>query len=93
MEKEELIKFIESLDFELATNLELTYCKKKPSGNLGYLSAEDKYDTEKKTITFNKDFESLLNERARWIDNRIDDLYKGVQQLEERINKNETNNK
>lgn len=88
MNKEELINFIKGVDFELATNFELTYCKKKPK-NLGYLSEEDRYDMERKTITFNKDFESLLNERTNWIDRRIDDLYKGIQQIEERINKNE----
>ena len=55
MNKEELINFIKGVDFELATNFELTYCKKKPK-NLGYLSEEDRYDMERKTITFNKDF-------------------------------------
>ena len=28
MNKEELINFINSIDFELITNLEITYCKK-----------------------------------------------------------------
>lgn len=88
MNKEELINFINGIDFELATNFELTYFKKKPK-NLGYLSEEDRYDIERKTITFNKDFENLLNERTNWLDRRIDDLYKGIQQIEGRINKNE----
>ena len=30
MNKEELINFINSIEFELVTNLELTYCKKMP---------------------------------------------------------------
>lgn len=91
MNKEELINFIKGIDFELATNLEITYYKKKPK-NLGYLSEEDRYDMERKTITFNKDFENLLNERTNWIDRRIDDLYKGIQQIEERIKENEKGN-
>lgn len=91
MNKEELINFINGIDFELATNLEITYCKKKPR-NSSYLSGEDRYDMERKTITFNKDFENLLNERTNWIDRRIDDLYKGIQQIEERIKENEKGN-
>lgn len=86
MNKEELIRFIESIDFELATNLELTYCKIKPKNTL-YCNEEDKCDMERKTITFNKDFEGLLNERTNWLDRRMDDLYTGLKQLEERINK------
>lgn len=86
MNKEELINFINSIDFELTTNLELTYCKKMPK-NLGYSDEKNRYDMERKTITFNKDFESLLNERTSWIDRRIDDLYTGIKNLEERIDK------
>lgn len=84
MSKEELIKFIESIDFELATNLVLTYYKEKPRG--GYISDSDRYDMEKKTITFNKDFEHILNEQNNWINRRIDDMYAGLRQLEERVN-------
>lgn len=84
MNKEELIKFIESIDFELATNLVLTYCKKKPK-NTPYYSEEDRYDTERKTITFNKDFEHILNEQNNWINRRIDEMFTGIRQLEERI--------
>lgn len=86
MTKEELIKFIKSLDFEIATNLELTYHKKKPANSL-YCTEEEKYNMERKTITFNKDFESLLNENTSWINRRIDDIYKGLNLLEEKINK------
>lgn len=85
MNKDELIKFIDSIDFELATNLELTYCKKKPNST-SYYFEEDRYDTERKTITFNKDFESLLNERTNWIDRRIDDIYAGLRELQEKEN-------
>ena len=88
MNKEELINFINGIDFELATNFELTYYKKKPK-NISYISEENGYDIERKTITFNKDFENLLNERMSWIDRKIEDLYRGVQQIEERIDKNE----
>lgn len=86
MNKEELINFINSIEFELVTNLELTYCKKMPESSR-YNTEEDRYNMERKTITFNKDFESLLNERTNWIDRRIDDLYTGIKNLEERIDK------
>ena len=86
MTKEELIKFIESVEFEIATNLELTYYKKKPVSDM-YCTDSDKYDMERKTITFNKDFEGLLNERTNWIDRRIEDLYAGIRSLEEKVNK------
>lgn len=86
MNKEELINFINSIDFELAMNLELTYCKKMPKSSQ-YNTEEDIYNMERKTITFNKDLESLLNERTGWIDRRIDDLYAGIKNLEERIEK------
>ena len=86
MNKEELINFINSIEFELVTNLELTYCKKMPKSS-PYDTEEDRYNRERKTITFNKDFENLLNERTNWIDRRIDDLYTGIKNLEERIDK------
>ena len=86
MNKEELINFINSIDFELVTNLELTYCKKMPESSSCY-TEEDRYNMERKTITFNKDFESLLKERTNWIDRRIDDLYTGIKNLEKRIDK------
>ena len=86
MSKEELLKFIDSIKFEVATNLELTYFKKKPTNDV-YTIESDKYDMERKTITFNKDFEGLLNERTNWIDRRIDDLYSGFRDLEQKINK------
>ena len=86
MNKEELINFINSIEFELVTNLELTYFKKMPKSS-PYNTEEDSYNMERKTITFNKDFENLLNERANWIDRRIDDLYTGIKNLEERIDK------
>ena len=86
MNKEELIRFIESVDFEITTNLELTYCKKKPKST-PYYNEEDRYDMEQKTITFNKNFENLLNERMNWVDRRIDDLHAGIRQLEEKVEK------
>lgn len=86
MNKEELIKFIESIEFEVATNLVLTYCKKKPK-NTAYYNEEDKYDMERKTITFNKDFEHILNEQNNWINRRLDDMYTGLRQLKEKASK------
>ena len=84
MNKEELIKFIESIEFEAATNFVLTYHKKVPKNGF-YCNEEDKYNMEAKTITFNKDFEGLLNERATWLERRIDDIYLSLnQRIEEK---------
>lgn len=46
MTKEELINFINSVDFELVTNMTLTYVKQKPT-RYG-MSEEDKYNSEPK---------------------------------------------
>ena len=55
MTKEELINFINSIDFEIATNMTLTYIKKTPTR---YMDESERYNAEPKTITFQKDFES-----------------------------------
>ena len=47
MNKEELINFINSIEFELVTNLELTYCKKMPKSS-PYDTEEDRYNMERK---------------------------------------------
>ena len=48
MSKEELISFIESIDFEYCSNMVLTYCKKKPSES-SYIPECDKIDMQQKT--------------------------------------------
>lgn len=84
MTKEELINFINSIDFEITTNMTLTYIKKTPTR---YMDESERYNTEPKIITFQKDFESLINEKNSWIDRRIDDLYAGLREIREREEK------
>ena len=86
MTKEELIDFINSINFELAINMTLTFIKEKPTS---YMSEDEKYNAEPKTITFQKDYEKLINEKTSWIDRKIDDLYCGLRELKEREEKNE----
>lgn len=81
MTKEELIAFINSIDFELATNLVLTYIKKKPSRY-----DNDDFDSRPKTITLNKDYEILINERINYAERRIDDCCADIRHIEETIN-------
>ena len=86
MTKDELINFINSIDFEMATNMSLTFIKKKPTR---FMSEDEKYDVEPKTITFQKDFEKLIREETGWINRKIEDLYCGLRELKERNEKNE----
>lgn len=72
MTKEELINFINSIDFEISTCMTLTYIKKTPTR---YMDDSERYNAEPKTITFQKDYESLINEKNSWIE-RIEDKLK-----------------
>ena len=91
MTKEELINFINSIDFEIATCMTLTYIKKTPTR---YMDDSEIYNADPKTITFKKDYESLINEKNSWIERRIDDLYAGLREIREREEKqNEKNNR
>ena len=83
MNKEELINFINSIDFELCTNMSFTYFKKKPS------QYNHDYESEPKTITFNKDIERVIEEHDRWTNNRIEDLYAGMKEIREKIEKHD----
>lgn len=84
MSKEELINFINSIDFEIVTNMTLTYIKKIPTR---YMEETERYNAEPKTITFQKDYEMLINENNNWIERRLDDLYTGMRELKEREEK------
>lgn len=84
MTKQELIDFINSIDFEITTCLSLTYIKKAPTR---YMDDSERYNSEPKTITFQKDYESLINEKNSWIERRIDDLYAGLKEIREREEK------
>lgn len=84
MSKEELISFIESIDFEYCSNMVLTYCKKKPSES-SYIPECDKIDMQQKTITFQKDLEYLINENSNWNRERCERLYQQMDILEKEI--------
>ena len=84
MNKEELINFINSIDFEKVTNLVLTFYKKVPTR----YNCNDE-ETRQQTITLNKDYESLINEKCNWIDRKIDDLYAGLNEVRKQGGKEE----
>lgn len=84
MNKDELIKFIDSIDFEYCSNLVLTYCKKKPKERT-YYDENDILEFERKTITFQKDLENLINEKYEWNDRKIEHLIELVRKLEDDV--------
>ncbi len=84
MNKDELIKFIDSIDFEYCSNLVLTYYKKKPK-EITYYDENDSLEFERKTITFQKDLENLINEKYEWNDRKIEHLIELVRKLEDDV--------
>jgi len=76
MNKEEFINFINSIDFKVIKNFTLTYVKKEQhSYNL------NDEETKPKTITFGKDYEILINERFGWMNSKIDDLHRQLDEI------------
>ena len=65
-----------SIDFEKVTDLVLTFYKKVPTR----YNCNDE-ETRQQTITLNKDYESLINEKCSWLDRKIDDLYAGLNEV------------
>lgn len=86
MSKEELISFIESIDFEYCSNMVLTYCKKKPKED-SYIPESERIDMQPKTITFQKDLEYIINENRNWDSQRFENLYRQIVNLEKEIYK------
>ncbi len=86
MSKEELLDFIKSVDFEYCQNLVLTYIKKIPQKTL-YITEEDQLNMQPKTISFQKDYENLINENERWNNERFDKLYSRISSIEETLDK------
>ena len=80
MNKEELIKLIETLEFEEVRCMTLSYYKKKPR-NSCYSCGDE--DINPKTITFGTDLERIINQNYEANRNYINDLYKEIQQLKE----------
>lgn len=83
MNKKELINFINSIDFELCTDMSFTYFKKKPS------QYSHDYENEPKTITFNKDFKQAIDEIERWNSRRFDDVFAGLREIREKVEKDD----
>ena len=79
MNKEELIKLIETIDFEEVRCMTLSYYKKKPKKNYTYY--EDTEDINPKTITFGTNLESLINENYNCIRNEMNELYRRISEL------------
>lgn len=77
MNKEELIKLIETITFEEVRCMTLSYYKKKPSNCFGNCE-----DINPKTITFGTDLEKIISENYNSNRNCIDDLYKELQRLQ-----------
>lgn len=80
MNKEELIKLIETLDFEEVRCMTLSYYKKKPRNGCYSYGNED---INPKTITFGTDLEKLINQNYESNRNYIDELYREIQQLKD----------
>lgn len=76
MSKEELIKLLETLDFEELRCATISYYKKKPKKSPLYY--EDTEDYNPKTICIGTNLENLINEYYTNINYRIDDLYKSI---------------
>ena len=88
MTKEELINFISSIDFKLATNMTLTFIKEIPNK---YMDEEEKYNIQPKTITFQKDYESLINDVRNLVDRKFEYAYQQINELERKIENDKDN--
>ena len=74
MSKEELIKLLETLDFEELRCATISYYKKKPKKSSLYY--EDTEDNNPKTICIGTNLESLINENYQQLDWKINEMYK-----------------
>ena len=81
MNKEELIKLIETLEFEEVRCMTLSYYKKKPKKSYAYY--EEAEDINPKTITFGTDLEKIISENFNSNRNLINELYREVERLKD----------
>ena len=72
MSKEELIKLLETLDFEELRCATISYYKKKPKKSTLYY--EDTEDYNPKTICIGTDLERLINENYENLNWKINQL-------------------
>ena len=73
MSKEELLKILETLDFEELRCATISYYKKKPKSTLYY---EEQEDFNPKTICIGTNLESLINENYNHLNMKINEIYK-----------------
>ena len=81
MNKEELIKLIETIEFEEVRCMTLSYYKNKPKKS--YSRYENVEDINPKTITFGTDLEKIISENFNSNRNLINDLYRKVERLKD----------
>lgn len=82
MNKEELIKMIETLNFEEVRCMTLSYYKEKPS-KYNYGSE----DINPKTICIGTDLERLIHENAEYSRQRHNELYREIEKIKQKTNK------
>ena len=79
MNKEELIKLIETLEFEEVRCMTLSYYKNKPKNS--YSRYGETEDINPKTITFGTDLEKIISENFNSNRNLINELYRKIEQI------------
>lgn len=72
MNKEELLKLLEALDFEELRCATISYYKKKPKKSALYYEETEDYNP--KTICIGTNLESLINENYQQLDWKINEL-------------------
>ena len=82
MTKEEFIELINTLNFEELRCATISYYKKKPSK---YSYGDE--DINPKTICIGTNLESLINENARYSNDRDQQLMREIDNLRSEINK------
>ncbi len=76
MSKEELIKLLETLDFEELRCATISYYKKKPKKSSLYYEETEDYNP--KTICIGTNLESLINENYNQLNWKINELGKKI---------------
>ncbi len=80
MNKEELIKLIETLEFEEVRCMTLSYYKNKPKRSCYSYGDED---INPKTITFGTDLEKIISENFNSNRDLINEVYREVERLKD----------
>lgn len=83
MSKEELIKLLETLEFEELRCATISYYKKKPSRCNSYSDE----DCNPKTICIGTDLEKLINEQHSYTSHLFEETMRRINDLEVKENK------